>query len=120
VKAGATIWAVRVTNTARDDFRRIIGWSVLQFGKRQARIDADTLSAAIQELMAGPTLCGVQARDDIAAGILTLHVARNGRTGRHFVMFQVAQQHRHVIDVLRILHEAMDLPRHMSSFMRDA
>jgi toxin ParE1/3/4 len=53
----------------------------------------------------------VKVRHDIAAGILTLHVARNGRKGKHFLMFRVSDREGHVLDVLRILHDAMDLQR---------
>lgn len=47
---------------------------------------------------------------DIAPGIRTLHVARQGRKGRHLVMFRVAPER--VIEVLRLLHDSMDLSRH--------
>ena len=43
----------------------------------------------------------------------TLHVARKGRKGPHFVVFRVApSRSEQVIDVLRLLHDSMDLPRH--------
>ncbi len=59
---------------------------------------------------------GAKPRDDIAKGLLTLHVARRGRKGRHFVMFRVASERgSKVIEVLRLLHDAMDLPRHLPS-----
>ena len=46
--------------------------------------------------------------------IRTLHVARDGRKGRHFVMFRVGSiDGRDVIDVLRLLHDSMDLERHL-------
>ena len=45
---------------------------------------------------------------------LTLHVARKGRKGRHFVVFRVARDPDHdVIEVLRLLHDSMDLQRHL-------
>jgi toxin ParE1/3/4 len=61
----------------------------------------------------GPTLAGVAARNDIAPGLLTLPVARKQRRGRHFALFRVAASDTRTIDVLRILHDAMDLPRHL-------
>jgi toxin ParE1/3/4 len=104
---------VRITEPADDDFRSIIRWTAREFGEQQARAYAETLRIAVRGLSAGPTLTGVKVRDDIAAGILTLHVARNGRKGRHFLMFRVSDREGHVIDVLRILHDAMDLQRHV-------
>ena len=45
---------------------------------------------------------------------MTLHVARGGRKGRHFVLYRVnTQGPTQVIDVLRLLHDSMDLSRHI-------
>lgn len=68
---------------------------------------------ALEALAAGPDVVDVKARDDIAPGIHTLHVARQGRKGRHFVVLGVAEPG--TIDVLRILHDSMDLPRHVGA-----
>jgi len=39
---------------------------------------------------------------------------RQGRKGRHIVLFRVGpDQDREAIEVLRILHDAMDLQRHL-------
>ena len=107
-------WAVRLTATAEDDFRGILGWTVQRFGEQQARIYAKTLTNALEALSAGPGAIGVTARDDIAQGLFALHVARRGRKGRHFIMFRIgAERDQQVIEVLRFLHDAMDLPRHV-------
>jgi toxin ParE1/3/4 len=57
-----------------------------------------------------PISRGYRARSDIGPGICTLHVARQGRKGRHFVIFKEAEGH--AIDVLRLLHDSMELARH--------
>jgi toxin ParE1/3/4 len=88
VTAGPAAWEVRLTAAAEADFHSILKWTVEQFGNAQARRYAQTLSAAIEALTAGPTVVGVQAREDIGKGLLTLHVARGGRKGRHFVLFR--------------------------------
>ena len=54
---------------------------------------------------------GAKARDEIAPGVCTLHVARHGRKGRHFVVFRVAEGK--IVEVLRLLHDSMDLARHV-------
>jgi len=114
VTAGARSWAVRLTAAAGADFEDILHWTVEQFGEAQARVYAETLSAALEALTAGPTAPGIKARDDIARGLFTLHVARLGRKGRHFVVFRIGRdREREVIEVLRLLHDAMDLPRHV-------
>ncbi|CAB3749172.1 type II toxin-antitoxin system RelE/ParE family toxin [Paraburkholderia solisilvae] len=105
-------WTVRLAHTAERDFSEIISWSAEEFGKAQARVYAETLSKTLQDLTAGPEISGVVARDDIARGLYTLHVARKKRRGRHFIMFRIDDRNKHVIDVLRLLHDAIDLPRH--------
>jgi toxin ParE1/3/4 len=102
---------VRLTAAAEADFEDILRWTVGRFGEAQARIYAETLSAALNVLATGPTVVGARRRDDILRGIFTLHVARKGR---HFVMFRVGRApDREVIEVLRLLHDAMDLQRHL-------
>lgn len=107
-------WVVRLAAVAERDFQQIVLWTAQQFGAAQARVYAATLSSALEALSAGPAVIGAQARDDIARGLYTLHVARQGRKGRHFVKFRASRDHRlQIIEVLRLLHDAMDLPRHL-------
>ncbi len=107
-------WRVRLAATALEDYQDILQWTVDQFGSEQARTYAETLSNALEDLCAGPSALGVKARGEIGPNLYTLHVARKGRKGRHFVMFQAGHvQGSAVIDVLRILHDSMDLARHL-------
>lgn len=107
-------WTVRLSAAAEADFRQILRWTVDNFGSAQARAYADTLSSALKALCAGPSIIGVKERPEIGTNIWTLHVARNGRQGRHFIMFRVAAAPgSKVIDVLRLLHDSMDLERHL-------
>lgn len=108
-------WPVRLAAAAEDDFHSIVRWSARQFGATQAQSYAQTLAAAITSLAQGPTATGVRVRNNIARGLFTLHVARKGRKGRHFVMFRITGgRGAETIEVLRLLHDAMDLPRHLS------
>lgn len=114
MSAGDRPWLVRLAAAAETDFQDILLWTLEQFGEAQARIYAETLSAALESLAAGPNVIGAGARNDIARGLFTLHVARHARRGRHFIMFRVGRgQDRQVIELLRLLHDAMDLPRHL-------
>ena len=57
---------------------------------------------------------GARKRDDIAGGLMTLHVARGQRRGRHLILYRArTTSDPPVVDVLRLLHDAMDLPRHL-------
>lgn len=104
-------WTVRLAAQAELDFVEILAWTVENFGEIQAEIYAETLTSAIEALHDGPLLAGAQARNDIESGIRTLHVARQGRRGRHFLVFRQIEDR--CIDVLRLLHDGMDLARHI-------
>ncbi len=106
-------WRLRQTPQARRDGADIIHWTLRTFGPQQAQIYAETIALALQALSDGPGIPGAEPREDIALGIFTLHVARNGRKGRHFVAFRINGDER-VIDVLRLLHDSMDLGRRLA------
>lgn len=105
-------WKLRQTGDARKDRARIIRWTVNRFGPRQAEIYAETIALALEALGDGPEIIGVKQRDDLAPGIRTLHVARNGRKGRHFIVFRTIGNS--TIEVLRLLYDGMELADHLS------
>ena len=107
-------WNVRLSASAEADFEHIIAWTVTQFGEQQALRYADTILSALAALSEGPSILGTRARDDISKGLLSLHVARQGRKGRHLILFRVdPTSGRNVIEVIRLLHDSMDLPRYL-------
>ena len=109
-------WRIRLATAAEVDFRNIVRWTSERFGEAQARQYAETLTRAIEALTAGPEVPGSRRRDEIAEGLMTLHVARRGRKGRHLVLYRVGRlEEQAVIDVLRLLHDSMDLIRHVQT-----
>ncbi|WP_137890871.1 type II toxin-antitoxin system RelE/ParE family toxin [Ramlibacter sp. 2FC] len=104
-------WTVRLGHQAGQDYFEILRWTTKTFGEVQAKTYAETISLAIQALRDGPEVLGAKARDEIEPGMRTLHVARQGRKGRHFVVFRAGAGQ--IIDVLRLLHDSMDLARHV-------
>jgi toxin ParE1/3/4 len=109
-----TIWTVELAAAAQADFRDILRWTTLQFGKAQARVYEAALSDAIDALIVGPDAKGVRKRGDLHPGLFMLHVTRNKHKGRHVILFRVDEQKTGTIEVLRILHDSMDLQRHLS------
>ncbi len=107
----STLWTVQLASRAEQDYVEIVQWSAANFGQQQAAAYAETLSLAIGALAEGPEVLGAKRRDEIGNGILTLHVTRQGRKGRHFIVFRVGGAS--TIDVLRLLHDSMDLMRHV-------
>ena len=107
-------WRVWLAEGAERDFFSVLRWTTEQFGKRQARVYETTLRNALKALASGPSVIGCRARSDLGSGIASLHVARQGRKGRHLLVFRTHEQDG-VIEVLRILHDSMDLARHLDS-----
>jgi toxin ParE1/3/4 len=110
-------WRVRLSDEARLDFANILRWTTKKFGTGQARLYRNTLVTTIGALGGGPDLPGAKLRDDIMPGLRILHVARHGRRGRHFVMYRVSGDL--IIEIARILHDQMDLQRHVRAGRRD-
>ena len=103
-------WTLRLSNTAESDYDDILRWTMRRFGATQAAACGDILAVSLARLERGPSIAGVRQRDEIGADVRTLHV---GRRGRHVILFRVDSERDRRIDVLRILHDAMDLARHV-------
>lgn len=104
-------WRIRLGAAAEVDFANIVTWTAQEFGARQAGLYRETLVNALAELGRGPEVAGSMARDEIASGLRSLHVARRGRRGRHFILYRVAPGR--LIEIVRILHDSMDTRRHL-------
>jgi len=107
-------WRVWLAEGAERDFFSVLRWTTEQFGKRQAHLYETTLRNALKALASGPHVMGCRARPDLGFDVASLHVARQGRKGRHLLVFRTHEQDS-VIEVLRILHDSMDLQRHLDS-----
>jgi toxin ParE1/3/4 len=105
-------WRVRLGAVAEIDFANVLKWTAENFGPRQARVYRDTIVQAIGELADGPDVAGSAARNEILRGLRTLHVSRRGRRGRHLLVYRVTEDG--TIEIARILHDGMDLSRHLS------
>jgi toxin ParE1/3/4 len=108
-----SVWTVRLADQAAQDVEDILDWTVLQFGAKQLEIYTDAINDALEVLNEGPTAVGVRWHPELGEAVAALHVARQGRKGRHLLVFRVSAPER-VVEVLRILHDSMDLSRHLN------
>ena len=104
-------WRVRWTAHAEADFIAIATWTVDNFGNKQAERYLSRVSSVVEALCDGPDHVLGRVRDDLAPGVRTLHARRDGRPLRHFVVYRVVDEE--TIEVLRLLHDRMELPRHL-------
>jgi toxin ParE1/3/4 len=95
-------------------------WSHQEFGEQAAlRYDA-LITQAFADIRADPLRPGVQQRPELADGILVYHLGvSRGRarlyTGvvrrpRHFLVYRLRGR---AIELLRVLHDARDIERHL-------
>lgn len=106
-------WTVRLVAVSERDYLEVIKRSAQDFGPLQAEVYAQTLEMALEALREkGPMTIGVKEREEIGSGIFTLHAAKFKRKASHFFVFRVLEIR--TIEVLRILHDRMDLARHIS------
>lgn len=106
-------WRPTLTPLAHNDLLEITVWTDEHFGPLQADAYREVIIAALDELKFGPDLIGVRRREEVAPGLLSLHVARHGRHGRHLILFRVAPNGELVLEILRILHDQMDIVSHL-------
>lgn len=107
-------WLVRVMAAAEADYRNILRWTADQFGEGQAHVYAAILADALEELGEGPDITGARPRPEIGGELFTIHLGRHGRRARHFIVFRVKHEEgAAILEIVRILHDAMDLPRHV-------
>ncbi len=110
---------VRVTDAARRDIRDILEWSRNEFGESAAlRYDA-LLRQALIDLRDNPERLGSSEREKIQTGIRVYHLRfsrKKIRSGngvhnpRHFLIYRFDDA---VVEILRVLHDSRDLPRHL-------
>ena len=104
-------WKIRLSQAAETDFAQILRTTLDSFGQRQVEIYRATLLDALAALALGPDAPGSAPRDEILPGLRSLHVARQGRRGRHFIMYRASNGN--TIDIVRILYDGLELANHI-------
>lgn len=111
-------FTLKLSAPAQDDIIEILAWTHNAFGDVGRNRYENLITTALIDLRNDPGRAGVRHRDDIGSGIRTYHLAssrkrvttaRQVAKPRHFVLFRVS---RNVIEVARLLHDAMDFSRH--------
>lgn len=115
-----------VSPAAEQDIEAILFWTEEQFGQ-EARLRYEAiLIQAIADLAEDATRPGSHNRPELAASARTYHVrhSRNNVTlpvgrvknPRHFLLYRVRDDGR--LEISRILHDSMDLEKHLPNEYR--
>jgi toxin ParE1/3/4 len=105
-----TKWSHRLGKEAETDFINILVWTTATFGPSQAENYQERLIALLSALAEDPFQIASKSRDEIGAGLRTLHMGARRIKGRHLLLYRVRETE---IQIVRILHDAMDLTRHL-------
>jgi toxin ParE1/3/4 len=105
-------WTIRISARARRDIVNALHWSVDQFGDRQQDAYRQLIEEALARIGADPEAAPARTRPEFGKGLWTLHIGRRGKAARHLFAYRLRADG--VIDVARLLHDAMDLSRHLS------
>jgi len=112
-----TAYRIRTSAAAKADMREALQYSAFRFGSAAMGRYADLIARTLADVRASPLGTGSHERADLGKGIHTRHLKASAKGNevndpRHIVIYRVGGSH---ILVLRILHEARDLPSHLPS-----
>ncbi len=91
----------RLSKEAQDDLQNIKSYTQMTWGEKQTKEYLSEIKHSLENLVLSPELGTV--RNEINA------VVRSFNVGRHLIFYRVGQTE---IEVARILHCRMDVPRH--------
>jgi len=102
-----------LTRGARQDIRGILAYTLRTFGTLQFGRYRDLIARCVRLIQLDPVHPASKSLDGVAPGLRTLHLrhaAAGATSGRHVLVYVTRGND---IFVLRVLHDSMDLPRHL-------
>ena len=95
---------IKVTRLASRDYEQVLDYTIERWGVEQYRIYRSMLREAIDLIAEEPINLKSRARADLFDG------ARIYPIGRHYLVYYISGE---FVILARILHQQMDLPRHL-------
>lgn len=110
----------RISHAARSDIINILAWTQDQLGKQARQRYERPIAAAIRDNASAPTRLGSRERPELGDGVRSWHLRGGGKrsTGdavrrpRHFIVYRIDND---TVVIGRILHDAMELRRHVDT-----
>ena len=114
---------LRLSDEAQGDVEAILAWTHGQFGEEIRLRYEELLVQAFLDLANDPARPGTLERPELAKGAFTYHLRHSRdrvshsvgriRKPRHFLLYRVAADG--FLEIGRVLHDSMDLARHLPS-----
>lgn len=105
-----TRFKLRFSKHAVQDIADVLGYTLTQFGEQKFREYQELIRKALTDIAANPDLAQAKHRPELHVDARTFHIARPGKRARHFFIYRVKGE---FIDIARLLHDSMDLRRHL-------
>lgn len=115
--------SLRITAAARADLRAIQTHTEQKFGPAARSRYAALLAQALRDLSDNPVRPGSLKRPDIGPDLLTYHISLSKdrsrtehgsvRSPRHLILYSLDDDN--ILAVLRVLHDGMDIRRHIQA-----
>ena len=118
--AGPGVKAVRLrlSGAARHDIEDLLAWSEEHFGQAARQRYEALLACALQDVAEDTRRPGIQARPELGASVFSDHlmcsrprVAAKVMRPRHLLICRHTVSG--VVDILRVLHDALEISRHL-------
>ena len=108
----------RLTHVAQADIVSILAWSHERFGVEARKRYEVLIATAIRDVAARNDEIGVTARPELGSGVFSWHLAQSSSRSpggtvhrpRHFL---ICRRDGDLLVVGRVLHDAMELRRHL-------
>jgi toxin ParE1/3/4 len=113
---------LRLTGSAKRDIAHLLDWSLERFGLTGRRRYEALVEAALLDIAQNPHRAGSREEPQLGPGLRIYHIrlsrdrakeaGRGVRSPRHILLYRSVPEHDIVV-VLRVLHDAMDIVRHL-------
>jgi toxin ParE1/3/4 len=118
-RSGTLALRLRLAGPAQNDIEDVLAWSELNFGVTARRRYEALMARALRDLANDPARIGVRQRPELGSGVFSYHLFHSRRrtsthkvqSSRHLLLARMGEAG--FIDILRVLHDAMELSRHL-------
>ncbi|MDA0206772.1 MAG: type II toxin-antitoxin system RelE/ParE family toxin [Acidobacteria bacterium] len=110
---------LEVTQAASQDMAAIATWSSKEFGAAAALRYETLIFQALRDIESDPSRLGVRSPAELAHPVHTYHLQFSShrvphhefvRRPRHYFVYRIKDN---IVEILRLIHDAQDLERHV-------
>jgi toxin ParE1/3/4 len=102
---------LRFSPRAVRDIENVLSHTLTRFGEKKYAEYQSLIRQALVDIAADPNSRPAKQRPELHRDARTFHIARPGKRARHFFLYRIAADN--FIDIGRLLHDSMDLRRHL-------